>query len=357
MADKANGRNSAFELMRITAMFMIVIGHCVMVTAQDQEPYLGTIDNIGWFIKAFTVCAVNLFFLLTGYYAQGKRIRFGKTIELWIKTIFYSVGIYIISCLFGNKVQIKSLIKYLFPITFKTYWYMQVWVVLSLVSPFVAKLLDSINKMTHTILICLLICFFSLHQTLIPVSNTLDQTQGYGISWAIVMFIIGNWIYKYAKTYIINIPALFFAIGYVLCSLTIFASNYLIVKYDIAKGVQSRGNFYAYNSVTVLVQSLCMYMIFVLLSEKHINSSIITKISQNMIAVYLISGHPILLVSLWDNCMNMRQYWEKPFLYVIIAILITLITMVVCVAIDKMMDFVFGLTGLKKKITLLQVEL
>ena len=45
--ERVDNRNSAFELLRIVAMFMIVWGHCMLATAKNQEPYLGIIDNIG----------------------------------------------------------------------------------------------------------------------------------------------------------------------------------------------------------------------------------------------------------------------------------------------------------------------
>lgn len=35
--EKINKRSSAFELLRLVAMFMVVWGHCVMATAKDQE--------------------------------------------------------------------------------------------------------------------------------------------------------------------------------------------------------------------------------------------------------------------------------------------------------------------------------
>ena len=88
-------RNSAFEIMRLFAMLMIILGHSVMATAKNQQPYLGALDCIGWGIGAFTVCAVNLFFLLTGYFMNSAHYRFGRIVFLWLKTIFYTGIIYI----------------------------------------------------------------------------------------------------------------------------------------------------------------------------------------------------------------------------------------------------------------------
>ena len=87
-------RNSAFEIMRLLAMQMIIWGHCMMATAKNQQPYLGIIDCIGWGVGAFTVCAVNLYFLLTGYFLKSTNCRLNRIIAIWLKTIFYSFVIY-----------------------------------------------------------------------------------------------------------------------------------------------------------------------------------------------------------------------------------------------------------------------
>lgn len=58
------------------------------------------------------------------------------------------------------------------------------------------------DEKQHTFLIAVLLVFFSLHQTFIKVARTLDQSQGYGIIWAVVMLIIGNWLKKYGNEYI-----------------------------------------------------------------------------------------------------------------------------------------------------------
>ena len=57
-----------------------------------------------------------------------------------------------------------------------------------------------------------------------------DQSQGYGIIWAVVMLIIGNWLKKYGNEYIEKIRSGLFLIAYTLCSVAIFISNYLVVK-------------------------------------------------------------------------------------------------------------------------------
>jgi len=55
-------RNSAFEIMRILAMFMIILGHCMLATAENTEPYLGILDCTGWGGKSLhSMCSKLVF--------------------------------------------------------------------------------------------------------------------------------------------------------------------------------------------------------------------------------------------------------------------------------------------------------
>lgn len=344
---RVDNRNSAFELLRLVAMFMIVWGHCMLTTAQNREPYLGTLDNIGWFVGAFTVCAVNLFFLLTGYFTNSKNFRVNRVILVWIKTIFYSIGIYLIVSLLNGTFAWKEFITFCFPIFMKKYWYMQTYIVLALLSPYIAYTLERLDKKKHTVLVAILLLFFCLHETFIKVSMTLDQTQGYGIIWACTLLIVGNWLQHYGNNYLDRIPAVWWGIAYGIGSLLIFLSNYLIVKFDIASGVTSRGNFYAYNSLTVFIQSLCLFCFFIKLSEKWggLRKKWINILGKNTLAVYLISAHPLLLSPLWTEILEINRLVALPLLYLLGSAGATAGIMGCCIVIDKMVDY--ALTRIK----------
>lgn len=139
-------------------------------------------------------------------------------------------------------------------------------------------------------------------------------------------------------------------IAYTLCSVVIFISNYLVVKLDIAGGVTSRGNFYAYNSITVLVQSICLFCWFIQLSRTMENHKYVNWLGKNTLAVYLISAHPMLLYPLWTDVFHMSQYWDKPVLYVALSIIFTIIVMILCICVDKIVDGIAGKLGVVSQI-------
>ena len=343
--EKPVQRSSSFELLRIVSMFMVVLGHCILSTAEDQEPILGVIDMSGWFIKSFTICAVDCFFLLTGYFVRSDRFRFSKILSIWFKTFFYSVLIYLIVSLVQGDFDPKMLFTYMLPVTMKKYWYMQVYVALAFLAPFLALMLERLDKKQHTYLLVILFVFFSFHETFVKAMYTLDESQGYGIIWACVLLVVGKWLKRWGVL-IQRVPKPVWMAGYISCSMVNFFSNYLIIKFDIADGVTSRGNFYANSSVTVLAQSLCLFCFFIKLSEKMEYSKSIDFLASNILAVYLISSHPLVLYPLWVDLFRMEQFWDKPVIYIFLAVVLTILVVLVCILIDKIVEAVQKRCGL-----------
>lgn len=343
-------RSSAFELLRITAMYLVVVGHVVLSTAQDTLPYLGAVDNTGWFVKAFTVAAVNCFFLLTGYFSKSERRGFDKVAKIWIKTIFYSITVYLIISLFQRNFELKEAIGYMFPIFTCKYWYMQVYIVLALLMPYISLLTEKISKRRYIYLMIILLLFFSVHETFIPVRYTLDVTQGYGIIWACVMLTTGKWLKLYADEYIKKIPQILWLCAYIAVSLLIFISNCLIVRYDIAGGIASRGNFYAYNSVTVFSQSIFLFCFFISLSQNMKNIELINSIGKNCVSVYLISAHPLVLYPLWIRFFNMNRYHANIMQYLFHGFLFSALVFCVCIVIDKIVDLTAAVLNIRRLI-------
>lgn len=331
-------RNSTFELLRLILMFMIVLEHSLMVlTLHNYEP-LSVIDNISWFIEAFTYCAVNVFFLITGYFAQDS-VKLGRILKIWLETIMYSMGIYLLAVLLGKEaLAIKNLVSYACPVLFKKYWFIQTYIVLAILSPYIIKGLKTLSQKAHLTLICILLIFFSIHQTFIKVNMTLDTTQGYGIIWAVVLLIVGNYIHRYGDEIIKKTKTGIFALGYVVVAVCVFISNCLVIRFNIGQGVTSRANFYAYNSISMFVESIMLFCLFVKLSQSNWTNRIVNRLSASSLSVYLISSHPLLLYPLWSKVLNISQLIAYPAVFFACNILLCVLVVFVCIGIDKLLE-------------------
>lgn len=347
---KVRNRNSAFEFLRLVAMFMILLEHCLLATEKNIESVpLSTIDNVFWFIEAFTICAVNLFFLLTGYFLEEGKLKIGRIVLLWIKTILYSSTIYFVMLFIKKEpLEIKTLMGYVTPILSGKYWFIQTYIALSLLSPFFASLLSQLSKKRHLLLIGILLLFFCIHPTFIPVSKTLDATQGYGIIWGSVLLVVGKFLCKYGKEYLGKVKSAFFLLGYGIVACGIFVSNIIIIKFDVAQGIASRGNFYAYNSISVFLEAVCLFCFFIKISECNINCKYINYFAESSVAVYLITSHPLMLYYLWTNLINIGRYGSVPLTYIVLALLFSFMIFSACIGIDKIVDWLLRVGGIER---------
>ncbi len=340
---KMKVRNSIFEFLRLLAMFMVVLEHCLNASVPSTCEPLTVLDNIKWFLEAFTICAVNCFFLLTGYYLKAGRFRLSRLVGIWGKTVFYSEVIYLFAVALGvDKFSMGNLLFYLCPVLTKRYWFMQTYIVLSLLAPFIVILLDRLSEYQHLILISILLLFFSLHQTFIPVARTLDTTQGYGIMWGGILVIVGNFLQKYGEKYLNKVKGAYLLLGYAVVAVGIFITNCIIVKYDIAQGVTSRGNFYAYNSVSVFLEGMCLFLFFMKTSKRKntFSNSVINWLASSALSVYLISAHPEFLFPLWTRILKLDKLIYSPAIYVLAAISLSIIVMLICILIDKFINLI-----------------
>ncbi|MCO6541786.1 MAG: acyltransferase family protein [Lactobacillus sp.] len=147
-------RDSKIEMLRIISIFLIILGHIIVVTKWDF--FNMTIFHVVS-IETMWIGAklgVNIFFLITGYFLINKSsFRINATIKIWLITIFYSWILTILSIIFFPNIlkinhifSVRHNIQFIFPISYGTYWFITVYIVLMLLSPFINKFLKNLSQ-------------------------------------------------------------------------------------------------------------------------------------------------------------------------------------------------------------------
>lgn len=96
-------RNYGVDLLRCVLMFFIIVGHLFAHTdIRNQVAFLSGKWLFTWVVQAVTVCSVNAFVIITGYYMSSKPYDLWKGIKLWIKVLIYSITIWIVFVLSGR---------------------------------------------------------------------------------------------------------------------------------------------------------------------------------------------------------------------------------------------------------------
>ena len=158
-----NQRQSNIELLRIVAMLMI-IAHHVAVHSGFAFPSGSISFNRLWiqFIQMGGKIGVNIFVLISGYFlVRADGVKTNKVIKLWLQIFTYSIiTFFVIVFVSPQSFSIRALIENALPITYYKWWFVSAYFVLYLLSPYINKLLNSLDKKSYQRLLVLL--FFLL---------------------------------------------------------------------------------------------------------------------------------------------------------------------------------------------------
>lgn len=200
MTKEKTERNSNFELMRITSMFMIVIWHFIFhsnILAKTS----GTLNLIIYFIYIIVSIHVNSFILVSGYFQYNKKFKPRKIVSLITTTWFYKLIYAIIFSVTGIVTITKTeMLFFIQPFNFnygfgEFYWFINIYIFLYLLSPFINKLIETLSQRQHKTLIIILLIMLSIVPT-VTLNSTLNN-NGYTIASFVMLYIIGAYFGKY----------------------------------------------------------------------------------------------------------------------------------------------------------------
>ena len=173
--ERITTRNSSIELLRIICILGVIILH---YNNPDNGAAFSFVrkNTLQWFLCHFLesvfIIAVDVFMIISGYFlARNKQIKFWRPIELIVRVIVYSVGLYLLSVILGKSFSLKSLGRCLLPCNYFVILYCAVYIV----SPYVNICLSRLSTKSLKILLVLLFCIFSLEPWLI---NLLENITG-----------------------------------------------------------------------------------------------------------------------------------------------------------------------------------
>lgn len=146
--ENKNSRLSNFELLRLVAIFMIIIHHLIIKSAQTcgyTHPYDLNEDGFtGVFLNSLVVCGVNLFLLISGWFGI-KKIKM-QIIRLILDCFIYSFIANIFCILFFQYPFSWNDIFY--SCIFTHNWFVYAFIIFLLLSPIVERSLELIDKRT-----------------------------------------------------------------------------------------------------------------------------------------------------------------------------------------------------------------
>lgn len=296
---KKNIRESNYELMRIISMFMIVVWH-VFLHGANMESSSGTVKMLYDIFRAIIVVHVNSFVLVSGYFQCKSKFKMSKVISLNNTVVFYKILIMLIFLIFGIvNVSKVSILRNIFPLDLENYWFIRIYLMLYILSPFLNIFINKIDKNQYKKLLFILFIMFSIIST-ITKQEALNGIVNYGYSLVSFMFLylLGGYLRNYpikntyiGKRFTKNAQLLIFIFLFFFFAMINFSLHIVSIKLneggELSKYI---GNilfvsFNQYDNPLVILGSICYFLSFGYINLK---SKIINIISSTTLGIYII---------------------------------------------------------------------
>lgn len=150
-------RNWHFEALRIFAMLCIVATHYFAadnwVIHVDPEYAHSLANAMHDALTIFGQVGVTIFVLISAYFSVGKTFCvLPRVVKMWIQIFVYSAGIFVIFIIlkYYNVIPeryrgigtIHDTLSSFLPVTFRVYWFMSAFIVLTIVSPLLNRFFE-----------------------------------------------------------------------------------------------------------------------------------------------------------------------------------------------------------------------
>lgn len=314
-------RKSNFELLRLIAMFLIVLYH-IFIGTYESNP-----DFVSQSIWIPLHLGVPVFILISGYF----HIKFSwlKLLRLVSVLFIYTFGIQVVGSLVGGGKNISLM----FFISRSPYWFMTVYLMLFVLSPYVNRLLESMTT-KEELFIIMVLAVISIYVG--GFHNFEAYSTGKNVLNFILIYSIGDLYGKNELTFN-KIPAWTIVLLFVFFNLVeVYAYNSIksiTIKYLIWK------MSFPYNSPFLIINA---FLLFVAFSRISISSRLINWAAGSCLGIYMLHHHPVIdhNISLLSNSIIIRySQLESCAIFVLIALLIVVISVLIdkfiCIPINR----------------------
>lgn len=351
-------RKSNIELLRIISILGVIILHY-------NNPQIGgglkfvEPNSINYWIliifESISICAVNIFIIISGYFLIEKTSRnLWKIIELILQVILINVAFYIFkNCIINGSFSIKGLINSLIPANYFVILYSTLFII----SPYINKIVTKINLKEYKKFLIILFIIFSIYPTMIDLLGEILNKEFIGLST------IGAYGSQYGYT-IVNFVLMYLIGGY------IYKSNYIgerkkLVIYFILNlimiicwscinnivGFKQERSAWEYCNPFVIIEAILVFMIF---KSINLKNKIINKLAKGCFFTFLLHGKLL-------NLIKIELFVNKHFLIMSIHIVISAIAIyIVCYALftiyNKISTPVFNYLKSKIKLPVINVN-
>lgn len=253
-------RNSNIELLRVVAMFLIVLHHyCVNSGLTDlMNPHNLTGNMILiQFLSFGGKVGVNIFFLIFGYFMIQSQMKWRKIAQLIFQIFSINVFVWLFLSALGYRYGWRDYVE-MIPLLFSIPTsFISSYVVIYMLTPVINKALQGFDRKEYEYLLIVLLGFFCFAGTF------LHQNTWHYMGWAFTVYCVGGYIRKY------NLISLNWKFGWLSIGLlAMLWGVILLFDYLAAVSASVPDSMWLYviadaNKITVFALAITTFMYFV----------------------------------------------------------------------------------------------
>ena len=311
-------RESNIELLRITAMILVVLVHCNYFSLGPVTPEAIAAAPLDSFVKAFAqqVCiiCVNVFILISGWF--GIRPSLKGVASFIFQILFYNIMIICAFNCFGSPVSPKLIIA-----TIHNYWFVPPYLILYSVSPVLNSFMENASRKQYLAVVALFFTWEFIFGWVTDVNST-SFKDGYSAISFIGLYLLAGFLRKHCPwRQKIKIKTSF-AI-YLLFTL-IPVCLYIIT--------QKEWRVTSYCSPFVITATTFFFLAF---ERMKVRSAFINSLGVSAFAIYLIHMHPA-VYKYYQSAMREAYELLGGGLYMMACIIFAFCYGMACIALDKL---------------------
>lgn len=318
-----NERQSNLELLRIFAMFLIVLVHYEAHGVKHvSDPDMNMLWRSGSAVNQLFCqlldpggkIGVGIFFLLTGYFLCDGKYSLRKLVKLLLTVYFYAILAFLVltgggmtgllpSATGDVKRLLVALIYAVLPVTSEGWWFVTAYFLLYLCIPLINQCTSSLNRMQLVLLLSVTWVFWY--------ASTVFAFRYIGLQRAFFFYLLGTWLKKtdFSISKKASVPLFLAAWG-----ISVFA--YIKIG-ELQTSDSVRALFWEmlYNAVNVAVcvpaAVIALFCFFNRLNIKH--SRFINAVSSTTFGIYLMH-ESVLRDCIWNDvfhCLDVQ--YVSPF--------------------------------------------
>lgn len=334
-------RKSNLELLRILAMFFIVLHHLIVHGMRNVGylPYPFEIICLNKqipliLLNSFAVVSVNCYVLISGYFGIIPTKK--KLWNLFTLCVFYSVGHYLVYAFLFDSFPLRPFISSLFPFSHNQgLWFVTCYIGLFFISPLLNASVGYLNGKKEIEWIMVLgglaiITFYFGY-----LWGTELNYDGYNLVNFIFLYMIGR--YLYVKNKFLKINNIYMIGTYIICTFITASLGVLFLIY------KERADYlfywvWRYNSPFVILGAIALFLFF---NSLKVCSKKVNYIAASTFSVYLIHENYHVKMILYNNVNDILSNMNIVIMMVCLVVL-ALFIFIGCLVIDFIRRYLFA---------------